>query len=111
MGIGASYRHVPRKYPLGGLAHGAVLLNSETDMRASNRVPNWPGDTSALNHAVRRVPFREHEVALLVAAGLPNAEIARQLGLSPSTVGTYLQHIRQRLGLDSRAAIAAWVTD
>jgi DNA-binding CsgD family transcriptional regulator len=46
---------------------------------------------------------------LLVAAGLPNAEIARQLGLSPSTVGTYLQRIRDRLGLTSRAEIATWV--
>jgi two-component system, NarL family, nitrate/nitrite response regulator NarL len=72
-------------------------------MRASDRGPSRPDDRFG------RLPPREHEVALLVAAGLPNAEIARQLGLSPSTVGTYLQHIRQRLDLRTRLEIAAWV--
>ena len=72
-------------------------------MRASDRRPNRPGDPFG------RLTPREHEVALLVAAGLPNAAIAQQLGLSPSTVGTYLQHIRQRLDLRNRLEIAAWV--
>src|SRR5215203_533930 len=74
-------------------------------MRASDRSPGRPNDP------FERLTPREHEVALLVAAGLPNAEIARQLGLSPSTVGTYIQHIKQRLELATRAEIAAWVHD
>ena len=72
-------------------------------MQASDRGPGRPDDP------LGRLTPREHEVALLVAGGLPNAEIARRLGLSPSTVDTYLQHIRQRLGLRSRHEIAAWV--
>src|SRR4051812_30135144 len=72
-------------------------------MRAPDRGAGRPNDPFG------RLTPREHEGAVLVAAGLPNAEIARQLGLSPSTVGTYLQHIRQRLELTSRAEIAAWV--
>jgi two-component system nitrate/nitrite response regulator NarL len=72
-------------------------------MRASDLRPSRPGDPFG------RLTPREREVALLVAAGLPNAEIARRLGLSPSTVGTYLQHIRQRLDLRTRLEIAAWV--
>jgi DNA-binding NarL/FixJ family response regulator len=59
---------------------------------------------------VRRLTERERQVALLVAEGLKDALIARRLGLSASTVGTYVQHIQQRLQLDSRAEIAAWVT-
>jgi DNA-binding NarL/FixJ family response regulator len=53
---------------------------------------------------------REQQVARLVAEGLKDVVISRRLGLSPSTVGCYVQHIRQRLNLDTRAEIAAWVT-
>ena len=72
-------------------------------MRPSDYRPGRPGDPFG------RLTPREHEVALLVADGLTNAEIARRLGLSPSTVGTYLQHIRQRLDVTSRLEIVAWV--
>jgi DNA-binding CsgD family transcriptional regulator len=60
--------------------------------------------------AVRRLSERERQVARLVAEGLKDTVIARRLGLSASTVGTYVRHIQQRLHLDSRAEIAAWVT-
>jgi DNA-binding CsgD family transcriptional regulator len=48
---------------------------------------------------------------LLVAEGADNAAIARQLGLKPSTVGNYILRIQQRLRLDGRGALAAWVSE
>jgi DNA-binding CsgD family transcriptional regulator len=72
--------------------------------------PDRPGAAPTCRPAVRRLSEREHQVALLVAQGLKDAAIARHLGLSPSTVGTYVGHIRQRLKLTSRAEISAWVT-
>ena len=53
---------------------------------------------------------RELEVASLVADGLTNPEIATRLHLSPRTVGAHLEHIREKLGVRSRAQVAAWVT-
>jgi non-specific serine/threonine protein kinase len=53
---------------------------------------------------------RELEVASLVADGLTNPEIANRLCLSPRTVGAHLEHIREKLGVRSRAQVAAWVT-
>jgi DNA-binding NarL/FixJ family response regulator len=53
---------------------------------------------------------REHQVAELVAQGLKDVVIARHLGLSPSTVGCYVQRIRDRLKLTARADIATWMT-
>lgn len=51
---------------------------------------------------------RQAEVAVLVAAGHRNAEIARRLELSPRTVEKHLQAVYERLGVHSRAqAVAA----
>lgn len=49
---------------------------------------------------------REWEVAIEVARGLTNAEIAKTLGISRRTVATHLERIYERLGIHSRAALA-----
>lgn len=50
---------------------------------------------------------REREVARLVAAGLPNKRIARELGIGLATVKDHVHHALARTGLPSRAALAA----
>lgn len=52
---------------------------------------------------------REMEVARLVAEGLTNREIAGRLFISERTVDGHLEHIREKLGVSSRAQVAAWV--
>jgi class 3 adenylate cyclase/DNA-binding CsgD family transcriptional regulator len=52
---------------------------------------------------------RELEVALLVADGLTNAEIADRLTVSVRTVTSHLDHIYTRLGINSRVALARHV--
>lgn len=52
---------------------------------------------------------REREVALLVAQGLTNRAIARQLHLSERTAANHVQHILDKLDLENRAQIGAWV--
>src|SRR5205809_4213542 len=54
---------------------------------------------------------RQREVAGLVAHGLPNAAIARQLVLTPGTVANHVASILQRLQLQSRTQIAAWAIE
>lgn len=55
-----------------------------------------------------RLTPREREVAVLIARGLTNRDIAAQLRVSERTAITHVEHIMNKLGLHSRAQIAAW---
>jgi DNA-binding NarL/FixJ family response regulator len=54
---------------------------------------------------------REQEVALLIARGHTNREIAEVLVISEWTVDTHVRHILTKLGQRSRAQVAAWVAE
>jgi predicted ATPase/class 3 adenylate cyclase/DNA-binding CsgD family transcriptional regulator len=51
---------------------------------------------------------REQEVAVLVAQGLSNRQIASYLTLSEHTIATHIRNILKKLGLHSRTQIAAY---
>ncbi len=53
---------------------------------------------------------REVEVAVLVAEGLSNKQIAARLFISERTVATHVGHILDKLGFNSRAQIAGWIS-
>ncbi|MCG8914539.1 LuxR C-terminal-related transcriptional regulator [Actinokineospora sp. PR83] len=52
---------------------------------------------------------REHEIAVLVAEGLSNRDIAAKLVMSPRTAETHVQHVLTKLGFTRRTQIAAWI--
>ena len=54
---------------------------------------------------------REAEVAVLVARGLTNRQIAAQLVLSVRTIEVHLDHILTKLGYHTRTQLAAWAHD
>jgi DNA-binding CsgD family transcriptional regulator len=54
--------------------------------------------------AVNLTP-REHEVAQWISEGKTNAQIATILGISPRTVHKHVEHIFERLGVESRVAL------
>jgi non-specific serine/threonine protein kinase len=51
---------------------------------------------------------RETQVATLIADGLTNPEIAKRLRMAARTADAHVEHIRNKLGLRSRAQIAVW---
>lgn len=66
--------------------------------------PGGPG-----GQAGPRLTARELEVAGLVAEGLTNHAIATRLSVAPRTAEAHVENIRRKLGVRSRAQVAAWV--
>jgi DNA-binding CsgD family transcriptional regulator len=59
------------------------------------------------DHAKTNLSPREHEIAMMVAAGHPNKTIAAVLDISVWTVNTYLRRIFSKMGVNCRAAMVA----
>jgi predicted ATPase/DNA-binding CsgD family transcriptional regulator len=85
-------------------------LSRETALRLalgeSDGVGSQPTDASFAGPLAKR----EVEVGRLVAEGLSNKQIAARLFISDRTVAAHVSNIMNKLGLNSRAQIAAWMT-
>ena len=55
--------------------------------------------------------IREREVAMLLARGLSNRQLAEQLVITTRTVENHLSHILDKLNLSSRTQIATWAVE
>lgn len=63
------------------------------------RLRAWPPPPTGLTP-------RERDVLLAVGSGLTNAQAARQLGLRPATVASYVKQVYRKLGIRNRAQAA-----
>lgn len=94
------------------VAAGDSLLAPAVTRRLVERFVRTPGPTAAQREDLARLTEREHEVLLLVARGLANAEIAGELYLSEATVKTHVTRMLTKLGLRDRvqAVVLAYET-
>ncbi len=53
---------------------------------------------------------REVQIVLDIARGLTNRQIAEKLEISERTVDAHVQNVRNKLGMEKRAQIAAWAS-
>jgi len=72
-----------------------------------------PAEPQVLAASTRATPLtrREREVAVLIARGLTNRQIAAALFIAERTADTHVEHILEKLGLRSRAQVAAWAVE
>jgi len=103
---------------------------TEDDLRFVQAVASWIGMVThraelferATWDAVRRgrreaadelamLTRRQQEVAICIAEGLSNDEIARRLVLTAGTVANHVENILRRLDLHSRTNIAVWAVE
>ncbi|MFN2613411.1 MAG: AAA family ATPase [Actinomycetota bacterium] len=79
----------------------------EADLRAAGVRPR-AGRPKGSKRAPDELSSREQEVAVLVAAGATNADIAGRLFISERTVEDHIAKATKRLGLNGRAGLATW---
>jgi non-specific serine/threonine protein kinase len=68
----------------------------------------WPVPPAA---TVGRLTPRQHEVAVLVAQGLTNRQIAERLVVSERAAAAHVENILNKLGVSSRTQIAVWAAE
>lgn len=87
-------------------AHGAELGPGRV---AITLAPATPADLFGTRVAGAGLSGREIEVTRLLCRGLSDTEIARELGVSTHTARDHVKAVRRKLGVRSRAEVAALV--
>ena len=89
---------------------GQALLAPSVTSRLIERYARQPPTPGADPAPVAGLTAREREVLLLVAHGMSNAEIAKQLFIAETTVKTHVANVLMKLGLRDRvqAVVAAY---
>jgi DNA-binding NarL/FixJ family response regulator len=102
------------------VAAGRTVLDSAVQQRLVQLLVGEPGAAAATAAPAADVPAanvpaeaggltrREAEVVRLVAQGLNNRQVAREMVVSEATVKTHLNHILAKLAMQDRAALIAW---
>jgi two-component system nitrate/nitrite response regulator NarL len=89
---------------------------------AAGRLAISPRLTELLARALRQEPVarapadahlteREAQTLRLLAAGMSNKLIAREMGIAEATVKVHVKHLLKKLGLKSRVEAAVWAVD
>ncbi len=81
-----------------------MSMEAAIEYALSEEEPSTTTPSSAAPKQPAGLTSREVEVLELVAAGMTNAQIAKELSVSPRTVETHLTSIYHKLGVSSRAA-------
>lgn len=99
-----------RDYRIGGARLAVPLLGREGALVTVERVGLPLPDAPALSARFGLTP-REAEVALLLARGQTDRQVAETLTVSHSTARRHAERALQKLGIQSRAAVAARVCE
>jgi DNA-binding CsgD family transcriptional regulator len=86
---------------------GSPLVAS--DSRTNGEPEVVEQEVAATSAPTSPLTQRQNEVALLVAQGLTNRQIAEQLVITERTAGAHIEHILDKLGFTSRTQIGVWV--
>ncbi|MEU7858564.1 response regulator transcription factor [Nonomuraea sp. NPDC049141] len=94
------------------VAQGNAMLSPTVTKRMLDAFARWETpDAAAARKRLSRLTERERQVARVVARGLSNTEIARELNMTETTVKAHVSRTLAKLGLANRVQIALLVRD
>lgn len=67
------------------------------------------GEPQGTGEAPPYLTRREHEVSRLLAQGMSNKQISRELGIAVSTAKNHVHNILTKLGLERRGQVGGWL--
>jgi len=108
--LGYFPKTAPRQYLLEGIrrvADGVPYLPAGVTMKlfqGLRKIKTVPASDPQIT-----ITARQREIMLLLSEGKSDEEISKTLHLQESTVRAHIHHIQQRLGLDSRSQVVAYV--
>jgi DNA-binding NarL/FixJ family response regulator len=79
-----------------------------TEPKAPAAAPAPASSSATLPPEAEGLTRREVDVVRLVAKGLNNRQVAREMVVSQATVKTHLNHVLAKLALEDRGALIAW---
>ena len=97
---------LPRNVADAASRRGSSMTAAEAISYATGSPPQPAAPTDSNGNGP--LTSREKQVALLIADGLTNPEIAGRLRMAERTADAHVEHIRNKLGLRSRSQIAVW---
>lgn len=115
---------VEAAFNAGALACVEMLSGLEADLREAVRQAanghryvspglraSTPVDGSSLHADYERLTVREREVLVMIARGLSNREIARELAVSANTVAVHRNHIMKKIGVRKATGLALFAAE
>jgi pimeloyl-ACP methyl ester carboxylesterase/DNA-binding CsgD family transcriptional regulator len=97
-----------RLVSLAGRSHFPYAGDSAAVVRAILEFLGEPVEGLPSGQAPDSLTPRQFQVAAMIAEGRTNRQIARRLGIEERSAEGHVERIRLRLGVTSRAQIAAW---
>ena len=77
---------------------------------AVSLVWQFPPDAQSSTPQAPAFTVRERQIVRLLARAATNEQIARQLGIRPSTARTHVEHVMAKLGLHKRTEVVLWAS-
>ena len=106
----AGFRAAAGIYRLLGNWAAATECTRLADSCSAPAAPSGPmGRAAATQVSLAPLSPREQQVALLITRGYTSRGIAGELHITERTARTHVAHILTKLGMRSRAQVAAWV--
>jgi two-component system nitrate/nitrite response regulator NarL len=90
---------------LEGAVHGRLVLDDAMTGRLADALR---GEATRVTPESVDLTDRETEILTLIASGLSNKLIARELSISDGTVKVHVKHLLRKLNLRSRLEAAVW---